>query len=47
MSAYTWDLGIKVPVKSQKCSDNSQNMLIIVAVLRYKIGEIMLVLKLW
>ena len=35
-SAYNWDLGIIVPVKTQKCSDNYQNMRIMLAVLRFK-----------
>ena len=33
---YNWDLGINVPVKTQKCSDNYQNMRIMLAVLRFK-----------
>ena len=36
MSAYNWDLGINVPVKSQEFSDNYQKMRIMLAVLRFK-----------
>ena len=43
-STYNWDLGISVPVKIQKCSDNYQNVRIMLAVLRFKkMGKIMLV----
>ena len=44
MSAYSdkWDLEINVPVKTQKSSDNYQNMGIMLAVLRCKSWEIML-----
>ena len=38
-SAYNWDLGINVPVQTQKCSDNYQNMRIMLAVLRFKNGK--------
>ena len=31
ISAYNWDLGINGSVKTQKCSDNYQNMRIILA----------------
>jgi len=37
--AYNWDLGINVSVKTQKCSDNFQNMRIMRAVLRFKKWE--------
>ena len=43
-STYNWDLGISVPVKIQKSSDNYQNVRIMLAVLRFKkMGKIMLV----
>ena len=34
-SAYNSDLGINVPVKTQKCSNNYQNMRNMLAVLRF------------
>ena len=38
-SAYNWDLGINVPVKTQERSDNYQSMRIMLAVLRLKEWE--------
>ena len=38
-SAYHWHLGINMPVKTQKCSDNDQNMRIMLALLRFKKWE--------
>ena len=38
-SAHHWHLGINMPVKTQKCSDNDQNMRIMLAVLRFKKWE--------
>ena len=46
MSAYNWDLGIKVPVKTQKCSDNYQNMRIMLAIVRLKMRESQIIQKL-
>ena len=38
-SEYNWDLEINVTLKTQKCSDNYQNMRIMIAVLRFKKRE--------
>ena len=36
---YNWDLGINVPVETQKWCDHYQNKRIMLAVLRLKNGE--------